>query len=240
MLTGSFKGVGIRLDQHPDGTIEIVTPVDGSPAAKSGILPGDILLKVNNDVLDNIRLIDLIKKIGGPIGSQVSLTVRHYDGKEATFTLTREEINQPTVKGYQRKPRSKLGLLPLRRSQNRVRAAHAIHRQIPTRSSVLSFEQLLKDGMKGTILDLRFNPGGQLDQAEQIINMLIDKGQTIVTTQRPKSGRSIVQISNGEDPLLQPPGATKFPLIVLDQRTFRQRRRNCFRKLNGQQASRGA
>ncbi len=216
MLSGSFKGVGIRLDQHPDGVIEIVTPVDGSPAAKSGILPGDILLKVNNEALENVHLIDLIKKIGGPVGSQVSLSVRHYDGKEATYTLTREEIEQPTVKGYQRKTDQgwdyyicddpKIAYVQL--TQFTGGANTSSYKELRS-----VFEQLLKSGMKGTILDLRFNPGGQLDQAEQIINMLVDKGQTIVTTKgrnRPEQRR----IADGVNPL-QPEGAKKFPLIVL-------------------------
>jgi carboxyl-terminal processing protease len=212
MLSGSFKGVGIRLDQHPDGTIEIVTPVDGSPAARSGILPGDILLKVNNESLDGIRLIDLIKKISGPIGSQITLTVRHYDGKEAAYTLTREEIDEPTVKGYQRKQDQswdyylcddpKIAYIQL------TQFTGSSYKELRT-----VFEQLLKEGMKGTILDLRFNPGGQLDQAEEIINMLVDKGQTIVTTRglhRPEQRR----IADGENPL-QPAGAKKFPLMIL-------------------------
>jgi carboxyl-terminal processing protease len=102
MLSGTFKGVGIKLDQHPDGAIEIVTPVDGSPAAKSGIEPGDILLAVDDKILDKIRLIDLIKMIGGKIGTEVKLTVRHPDGKVASYTLTREEVREPIVKGYTR------------------------------------------------------------------------------------------------------------------------------------------
>ncbi len=212
MLTGNFKGVGIKIDQHPDGAIEIVTPVDGSPAAASGIEPGDILLKVNGEVLENIRLIDLMKKISGPIDSKVSLTVRHPDGQEATYTLTRKEVETPTVKGYQRKPNNqwdyylcddpKIAYIQLTQfTGESYRDLRAI------------FEQLLKDGMKGAILDLRFNPGGQLDQAEQIINMLVDKGQTIVTTRgrnRPEQRR----IADGENSL-QPEGERKFPLIVM-------------------------
>jgi carboxyl-terminal processing protease len=207
MLTGTFKGVGIKLDQHPDGTIEIVTPVDGSPAARSGIEPGDLLLAVDDHVLDKVRLIDLIKMIGGKIGSTVKLTVRHYDGKVESFTLTREEVREPIVKGYQRKADNtwdyyicddpKVAYVQLTQftgdSYKDLRAA---------------IEAQLATGMRGLILDLRFNPGGQLDQAEQIINMLVPRGRTIVTT-RGRSRPEQRRVSDGENVL------PNFPMIVL-------------------------
>jgi carboxyl-terminal processing protease len=207
MLTGNFKGVGIRLDQHPDGTFEIVTPVDGSPAARSGLQPGDLLLAVDNKPLDNVRLIDLVKMVGGPLGTKVTLTVRHPDGQQASYTLTRDEVHQPTVKGYRRNPDNswdfsvcdnpKIGYVRLTqftgRSYDELRGA---------------IEPLLAGGMRGLILDLRFNPGGELEQAERIINMLVPKGRTILTTK----GRARPEhrdISDGQNVL------PNFPMIVL-------------------------
>jgi carboxyl-terminal processing protease len=207
MLNGTFKGVGIRLDQHPDGTIEIVTPVDGSPAEKAGIQPGDILLAVDDHQLEKIRLIDLIKMISGKIGTQVKLTVRHFDGKISSYTLTREEVREPNVKGYQRKADNSWDYYLC----DDPKIAYVQLKQFTGDSyqelrTVL--EQLISSGMRGLILDLRFNPGGQLDQAEQIINMLLPKGQTILTTRgraRPEQKR----ISDGENIL------PNFPMIVM-------------------------
>src|ERR1700722_16680421 len=82
MLDGSFKGVGIQLNQRDDGTVEVVTPIDDSPALKAGVEAGDIIEKVNGDSLDGLRLPDVIKKIGGPLGSEVRLTVKHVTGEE--------------------------------------------------------------------------------------------------------------------------------------------------------------
>ncbi len=207
MLSGTFKGVGIKLDQHLDGAIEIVTPVDGSPAARSGIEPGDILLAVDDHVLDKVRLMDLIKMIGGKIGTQVKLTVRHPDGKTATYTLTREEVREPIVKGYTRNDDNswdfficddpKVGYVQLTQF---------------TGESYKDLRKVLEDqlagGMKGLILDLRFNPGGQLDQAESIINMLIPAGQTILTT-RGRSRPEQKRISDGVNLL------PNFPMLVM-------------------------
>ena len=162
---------------------------------------------MDDHVLDKIRLIDLIKMIGGKIGSTVKLTVRHYDGKIDSYTLTREEVREPIVKGYQRKPDNswdyyicddpKIAYVQLTQftgeSYKDLRAA---------------IEAQLATGMRGLILDLRFNPGGQLDQAEQIINMLVPKGQTIVTT-RGRSRPEQRRISDGENIL------PNFPMLVL-------------------------
>ncbi len=135
MLSGNFKGVGIRFDQHPDGTFEIVTPVDGSPAAASGIQPGDMLLAVDGKSLENVRLIELPAMVGGPLGTPVTLTVRHPDGQQASYTLTRAEVHQPTVKGYRRNAGQQLGLLRLRQPQGRVRPADAVHRRVVRRAA---------------------------------------------------------------------------------------------------------
>ena len=209
LMTGNFKGVGIRLEQRAsDKAFVIVTPVDGSPAASSGIQPGDVLLAVNGQELDDeLRMIDLIGKIGGPLGSTVKLTVRHPDGPIETVTLTRAEVHQPTVKGYARRPDNtwdyavcddpRIGYVRLTQftgaSHDELRAA---------------IDQLLKDGMKGLVLDLRFNPGGELEQAERIVNMLVPAGRTIVTT-RGRNRPERRAVSDGREPL------PAFPMVVL-------------------------
>src|SRR5436190_1071182 len=104
MLEGSFKGVGIQLNQLDDGRVEIVTPIEGSPAFKAGVQAGDIIVKVNGEALENLRISQVQDKIRGPLGSEVRLTVRHLTGEERELTMTREEVTLPTVKGYQRKP----------------------------------------------------------------------------------------------------------------------------------------
>src|SRR3954471_2668701 len=103
MLEGTFKGIGIELNQLDNGQMEVVTPIDGSPAFKAGVLAGDIITKVNGESVEGLRLPDVIKKIAGPLGSEVKLFVKHVTGDEAELTMTREEIVVPTVKGFSRK-----------------------------------------------------------------------------------------------------------------------------------------
>src|SRR3954466_5309589 len=82
MLEGTFKGVGIQLDQDKQTLeVEVVSPIEGSPAFKAGVMAGDVILKVNGESLAGLKIEDVIKKIAGPLGSPVTLTVRHLTGE---------------------------------------------------------------------------------------------------------------------------------------------------------------
>src|SRR5438128_513807 len=91
LLEGSFKGVGIQLNQLENGQVEVVTPIDGSPAFKAGVMAGDIIIKVNGESVEGLRRPEVIKKVQGPLGSDVKLTVRHVTGEEVELSMTREE-----------------------------------------------------------------------------------------------------------------------------------------------------
>src|SRR3954471_13592510 len=83
MLEGTFKGVGIELNQLENGQMEVVTPIDGSPAFKAGVLAGDIILKVNGEPVEGLRRPDVVKKIAEtPLDKEVRLRVRHESGEE--------------------------------------------------------------------------------------------------------------------------------------------------------------
>src|SRR5687767_7451230 len=92
MLEGAFKGVGIQLDQEDDGDIRVVSPIDGSPAFKAGVLAGDIILRVNGQDVKGMKLKDVIAMIAaGPL--EVRMRVRHETGEEVDLPpMTRQEI----------------------------------------------------------------------------------------------------------------------------------------------------
>ncbi len=206
MLEGTFKGVGIQLNQLPGGAVEVVTPIDGSPAFKAGIKPGDIILKVNGQSIEGLRLPDVIKKIGGELGSEVRILVRHLGGKEVELKMHREEIVMPTVKGYQRKPDDTWDYYV---NHNPKVAYLRLTQFTPTTFDTVRpiLQDLLKDGMKALILDLRWNPGGQLDQAVQIVNMFVKEGTIVVTRRRNRP--EDIKRATGQGTL------PYFPMIVL-------------------------
>lgn len=206
MLEGSFKGVGIQLNVTDDGKIEVVTPIDGSPAHKAGVQAGDVILKVNGEALEGLRMPEIQKKIGGPLGSEVKLTVRHTTGEEAELSMTREEIVMPTVKGYGRNADNTWDYFVC---EDPKVAYLRVTQFTPdtAQNFAAAMQAMMSQGMRGMILDLRFNPGGRLDQALQMLDLLVEHGTLLVTRGRNRPESRVEASSAGTLP--------NFPMIVL-------------------------
>jgi carboxyl-terminal processing protease len=206
LLEGSFKGVGIQLNQLDNGAIEVVTPIEGSPAFKAGVLAGDIILKVNGESIEGLRLPEVIQRVGGPLGTEVKMTVRHVTGEEAELTMTREEIIIPQLKGYEREQDGSWDyyiaddpkVAYVRMTQFTSDIADKL-RDVVT--------PLYNEGMKGLILDLRFNPGGRLEEAIQVVDLFLSSGTIVSTRGRSRPERSWSATDSGTLPF--------FPMIVL-------------------------
>jgi carboxyl-terminal processing protease len=206
MLEGSFKGVGIQLNQLPNGLVEVVTPIDGSPAFKAGVMAGDIITKVNGEGIDGLRLPEIVKKIGGPLGTEVKLTVKHVTGKEEELKMTREEIVVPVIKGWERKADNSWDyfvdkdpkIAYIRITQFTSDTADNLRDAITP---------LLQQGLQGLVLDLRFNPGGRLEEAIKVVDMFVSKGVIVSTKGRNRAERSVSATEAGTLP--------NFPMIVL-------------------------
>jgi carboxyl-terminal processing protease len=207
MLENSFRGVGIQLDQPPQGgPIEVVTPIDGSPAFRAGVQAGDIIIKVNGENIEGQRLPDVVKKIAGKVGSDVRLTVRHASGEEVELTMTREEIVVPTIKGFQRKPDNDWDYWAA--DDPKIAYMRITQFTSETFDNLKgTIEKLLPQGMQGLILDLRFNPGGRLDQAIDVCDLFLDKGTILSTKGRNRPEQKVEAKSEGTLPY--------FPMIVL-------------------------
>ncbi|HYE17287.1 MAG TPA: S41 family peptidase [Tepidisphaeraceae bacterium] len=226
MLEGSFEGVGIQLNQdEKTKQIEIITPIEGSPAFKAGVFAGDVLLKVNGEAIAGMSIQDVTKKIKGKADSPVTLRVRHTTGEEVDLTMTRSKVVVPSVKGFKRKqdstwnwyvyPNPKIGYIRVTQFTGET-TNPSTGQKVPSTVDRIKFalsgdgngwKGMIADGMKGLILDLRFNPGGRLDQAVQLVDLFIDKG-VIVSTKGRNRPENIVSA--------QGPGTLKyFPMVVL-------------------------
>lgn len=206
LLENSFKGVGIQLNQLPNGTVEVVTPIEGSPAFKAGVMAGDVILKVNGESIDGLRLPEVIRKIGGPLGTEVRLTVRHVTGEEVELKMTREEIFIPVIKGYQRMPDGNWDYYVC--DDPKVAYVRVTQFTSDTADKLRGVVQsLLSEGMKGLILDLRFNPGGRLEEACQVVDLFLARGVIVSTRGRNRPERTIFATEPGTLP--------DFPMIVL-------------------------
>ena len=168
--TGQYSGLGIEVLQV-DGTLRIVAPIDDTPAARAGIKPGDIIVKIDGKVVDSENIDDMFKKLRGDPGSKVVLTILHEKSdKPLDIPLTREKISVASVKVKELEP----GYAYVRVSQFQDDTAPDLEKKLG--------ELIKKNGaQKGAVLDLRSNPGGLLTAAVGVSDDFLDSG-TIVTT----------------------------------------------------------
>ena len=194
-LSGRFEGIGAYIDVR-DGQPLIIQPIEGSPAERAGLRPGDLILKVNGDTVRGVTVDELRAKIIGPKGTSVTLTMQH-EGEELPFdvTITREEIDVPSVSWR---------MLP-----NNM--AHVRLIQFTERSDE-EMKKALTDarakGARSIVLDLRNNPGGLVSALVNIAGQFLPPDTTVLLEQD-RSGDQKPYKTSGEGV------AVDMPLVVL-------------------------
>ncbi len=172
--SGSFGGIGIEMDVI-DGLIEVIAPIDDSPASRAGILAKDLITHVDDQPVRDISLQEAIEILRGPLGSTVKLDLlRQVDGQpeEVSVSLERAIIRVTSVR-HEMLPH---GIGYLRISQFQNRTGPDLIKAIGNLQS--------QDQLKGLILDLRNNPGGVLSAAIEVVDAFIDEGLIVSTKGR--------------------------------------------------------
>jgi carboxyl-terminal processing protease len=193
---GKFGGVGLEVTLK-DRTLTVVTPMEGTPADRAGIQPGDRIVKIDGQPTRDMNLSDAVKKMRGIRRSKVSLTLYREGWKDVReFTLVRETINVKSVKSELLDKH--YGYLRITSFQERTRD-----------DLVKAMETLQKTsgGLKGIILDLRNNPGGLLDQAVDVSDLFIKEG-VIVSTQG-RTRKMDERMATGKGPYFE------LPIVIL-------------------------
>ncbi|MFO7987122.1 MAG: S41 family peptidase [Desulfatiglandaceae bacterium] len=169
---GEFSGIGIEITIK-DRVLTVVSPIEGTPAYKAGIQAGDKIIKVEGESTQDMDLLDAVKQIRGPEGTDVKLTImREGAEKPIEFTITRGVIPIRSVKHHSLSP--DIGY---------VRVANFQSDTVEDVSSAL--EELEKGRqLKGLIIDLRNNPGGLLSQAIEVSDLFVDSGIIVSTKGR--------------------------------------------------------
>ena len=211
--TGRFVGVGIEITQE-DGLIRVVSPIEGSPADRAGLKPGDLITRVDDTAVKGLTLNEAVKRMRGEPGTKVVLTIlRRDENRSFPVTIVREEIRTQSVKSKVVEP----GYAWLRLSQFQERTVEDF---------VTKLEDIYKrePGLKGLVLDLRNDPGGLLDAAVAVSAAFLPEGVTVVSTNgQIEESKSIYKAvpedylrRRGADPLKRLPAAVKsVPMVVL-------------------------
>lgn len=196
-FSGNYEGIGIEFDVIRD-TITVISPISGGPSAALGILAGDRIVRIDDRNAVGISRDDVPKKLKGPKGTQVRVTVvRTGSGEPLVFDIKRDRIPMHTVDasfvdddgtGYVR--------------INRF--GEQTYREMMT-----ALDALAERGMKQLVLDLRYNPGGYMQQAIRIADEFIPGGKKLLYTKSERRGV--------EDEFMSEDGQRweNIPLIVL-------------------------
>lgn len=217
-LAGKFEGIGAELSLK-DNAIVVVAPIDGSPAKKAGIAAGDIIIKVNNESVSGKPLNQVVEKIRGPKGTEVTLNILQKDAEEPKdIKIVRDEIQVKSLTTWTKKVNEVEGInakaeglanagdnkvIYIRLSQfgdsandEWTNVASSIDRQLTNDKTI-----------KGIVFDLRNNPGGYLNDAVYISSEFIPSGAAVLQEDKNQKRTSFPVTGKG---LL-----TDVPVVVL-------------------------
>ena len=169
---GRFGGLGIEVRKEGE-YIEIVSPIDGTPASQAGLKSGDRILRANGRPLEGVQLRDAVLELRGEPGSKVTLTIKRGDKPPFDVTLERAVINIAAVKWH---ADGDIGYIRITSFSERVGEEVG--------DAIVSLRHELGSRERGLIIDLRNNPGGLLDQSIKVSDLFLNKGRIVSTRER--------------------------------------------------------
>lgn len=173
-LSGHLQGIGAELAER-EGKIVVVSPLKGSPAQKAGLAPQDVIVEVDGTDITGLKLNEVVTKIRGPKGTDVTIKVLREDADDLlTFTITRDNITVPSTQYEVKKTATgSVGYLAINQF-----GSETIH----------EIEEILKgvkpEELKGFIVDLRYNGGGYLEGAVDLVSMFLKEGKVVSVERR--------------------------------------------------------
>ena len=193
---GSFGGLGIEITLR-DGVLTVVSPIEDTPAHRAGVKAGDQIIKIEGELTKDMTLVEAVKKMRGPKGSKIVISVRREGvNKLINFSLVREVIRVHSVKSRSLEK----GYGYIRLSQFQDRTGNDLEKALA---------DLTRENGKlaGLVLDLRNNPGGLLSQAVKVSDTFLDSGLVVYTEGR---------LDNQKQKYFAHPGGyTETPMVVL-------------------------
>jgi carboxyl-terminal processing protease len=206
---GSFGGLGIVIGMK-ESFITVIAPMEDTPGSRAGILSGDRIIKINGLSTENMGLPDAVKHLRGAPGTPVTVTLqRPSSGKIDEYTLKRETINVDMIKDINGRKEFPLG-------ENRIGYIRIVQFGEKTSEDLdLAIRKLKAQGMQALVLDLRWNPGGLLEQAVEVCQKFLPRGQLVVTTEGRHPGQTSARRAGGRGDELVNADGTRMPIVVL-------------------------
>jgi carboxyl-terminal processing protease len=196
--TGEFSGIGVVISKEADAAgAEVVSPLEGTPAYRAGVTAGDVFLKINGEELQKLSLEDIVDRIRGPEGEELTLTIQR--GKSLVFdvTLRRATVQVPTVKR---------AMMPGGIGYLRI----TTFTPFTARNVEEAIRYFGSSSYRALIVDVRSNGGGRLDSVIQIADYFLDSG-TIVSTRGRSRAESHTYAAHLSDTIV----SASIPVVVL-------------------------
>ncbi|WP_181161036.1 MULTISPECIES: S41 family peptidase [Labrys] len=171
---GEFGGLGIEVTQE-DGAIKVVSPIDDSPASKAGVLAGDLITGIDGEATQGMTLQQAVDKMRGPVNTPITLKILRNKGEPIDIKVVRDIIKVQSVKA--KKMGDDIGYIRI--TQFNEQTFDGLKKNIDKLS-----KEIGPDKLKGYIIDLRNNPGGLLDQAIQVSDAFLERGEIVSTRGR--------------------------------------------------------
>jgi carboxyl-terminal processing protease len=170
---GEFGGLGIEVTME-DGLVKVVSPIDDTPAHRAGIQAGDVITHINSEPVLGMSLAEAVERMRGPVDTSIALTLRR-PGQDAPIdvSMARAVITISPVRWH---AETDVGYVRITTFNEQTEAK--------LREALEALEGELGDKMKGVVVDLRNNPGGLLEQAVQVADTFLDRGEIVSTRGR--------------------------------------------------------
>ncbi len=173
---GKFGGIGIEITMD-NGLVKIVSPIDDTPGAKAGIKAGDYITHIDGETVVGLSLNEAVSKLRGKVGTKVQLSIRRINSKPIELTIKRQEIKIQSVKSEIKE--NSIAYIRISSFTEDIDSA--------VKEAINKAKKELKNDFLGIVIDVRNNPGGLLDQAVEVSDLFLEKGEIVSTRSRNES-----------------------------------------------------
>ncbi len=184
---GEYGGLGIEVTSE-EGVVRVVSPIDGTPAARAGIQAGDYLTAIDGESIVGLTLNDAVRRMRGEAGSSITVTVAREGTDPFDVTLQREIIN---VRAVTARVDGDIGIIRISTFNERTGDM--------LQDAIRTVRRDTGGRLRGVVVDLRNNPGGLLDQAIEVSDAFLDGGEVVSTRGRQPEDVQRYNARRGED-----------------------------------------